>query len=226
MTQLLREYLDSHEYSISIDEFSSGEAFLAANLSCYELVVLDIFMGGLNGIETARQLADGHPGMQIIFCSTSNAYASESYDVYALRYLTKPVERDKLFSTLDRFFLARQALRTLTYKRSRMDEQVYVSEILWIETRDHKCIIHTGSEEIETRTSFAQLREQLQDADFVKPIRYALVSLAAVSAIPTDVLTLKNGETIPISRELRSEIRTAFTNYKMKTMLNRGGAWT
>ena len=220
---LLREYLDLHEYSTPVDEFPSGEGFLNADLSQYDLVILDIFMGELSGIETARRLAESYPGMQIIFCSTSNAYAAESYDVDALRYLTKPVERSKLFATLDRFFQARRAMRTLTFKRNRMDEQVYLSEILWIETRDHKCIIHTSHGALETRTPFTQLQEQLKDADFIKPIRYALVSLAAVSAIPTDVVTLKNGERIPISRDYRTQMRTEFTNYKMRCLLRRGG---
>lgn len=222
---LVREYLDRHEYSMETDEFSSGEAFLAAELSRYDLLILDIFMEGLNGIETARRLAQERPELKIIFCSTSNAYAAESYDVSALRYLTKPIQREKLFSTLDRFLLARKALRTLTFKRSRMDEQVYLSDILWVETRDHKCIIHTTSGDIETRTTFAQLWEQLSDADFVKPIRYALVPLHAVATIPTDVLTLRDGTAIPISRDQRAEMKAAFTNYKMKSMMSRGGSW-
>lgn len=225
MLALVREYLDRHEYSMETDEYSSGEAFLAGDLSRYDLVILDIFMDGINGIETARRLAAQHPELKIIFCSTSNAYAAESYDVAALRYLTKPVQREKLFDTLDRFLLTRKALRTLTFKRNRMDEQVYISDILWVETRDHKCIIHTTDEDIETRTTFSQLWEQLGGADFVKPIRYALVPLHAVAAIPTDVLTLRDGTIIPISRDQRARMRTAFTNYRMNQMLSRGGNW-
>lgn len=222
---LLHKYLDVHGYRIKIDTFSSGEELLQTDVMAYDLVILDIFMGKLNGIETAKELIGRNPGMQIIFCSTSNEFAAESYDVSALRYLTKPVQEDKFFGTLDRYFHAHTTLRTLTFKLNRMDEHVYLSEVLWIETRDHKCVIHTKKDQIVTRTSFAALCDQVKDADFVKPIRYALVSLGAVTSIPNDSFQLSDGSVIPISRELRAEMKKAFTDYKMKTLLKKGGIW-
>ena len=152
---LLNKYLDIHEYIIKIDQFCSGEELLAADVSAYDLVILDIFMAERNGIETAKELIERNAGVQIIFCSTSNEFAAESYDVSALRYLIKPVVEEKFFATLDRYFLAHTTLRTLTFKLNRMDEHVYVSDVLWIETGDHKCVIHTKKESIVTRTSFA-----------------------------------------------------------------------
>ena len=112
-------------------------------------------MGDLNGIETARRLMEDNPNTQIIFCGTSNAYAAESYDVSALRYFIKPISREKLFGTLDRFFRVHTALRTLKFKQNRMDESVYLSDTLWIEADGHKSIIHTRSEDIVTRTPFS-----------------------------------------------------------------------
>ena len=224
MLRLIQDYLDKRELSIRIDLYPDGESFLSSDLSQYDLVVLDIFMGELTGVETARRLRREHPHLQIIFCSSSNSYASESYEVSALQYLTKPVQPERLCATLDRFLLAQRSLRTLTFRVNRMEEQIYVDRLLWIETRDHKCILHTLDGDFETRTPFAELFAQLKDADFIKPIRYALVSLAAVAAIPSDVLTLKNGDTIPVSRDQRQNVRNAFSAYRLKSMLNRGGA--
>lgn len=221
---LLREYLDQHELSVGVDAYSGGEAFLADELDSFGLVILDIFMQGLNGIETARRIRDAHPDLQIIFCSSSNAYAAESYEVCALQYLTKPVQREKLFSTLDRFFRSRLALRTLSFRYNRLDEQVYLDRVLWIETRDHRCVIHTLDGDFETRTTLQQLKDQLCDGDFVKPIRYALVSLQAVATVSGDMLLLKNGETIPISRNLRVPTKAAFAAYKRKQLLGGGVA--
>lgn len=222
MLALLNKYLDRNHYVARIDTYTSGEALLAAEED-YELVVLDIFMDRLNGIQTAEELILRDPGLQIIFCSTSNAYATESYDVAALSYLTKPVREEKLFRALDRFFHAHANLRVLTFKQNRMDEYIYLSDVLWIEAGDHKSVIHTRSGPISTGTLFKTLCEQVETADFVKPIRYACVSLQAVAAIPTDVLTLTDGTAIPISRNLRQEMKKAFSDYKMKSMLRKGG---
>lgn len=223
MLRLVSEYLDMHNYHIRIDEFETGEAFLAASPSSYDLVILDIFMGELNGIETAHRLIDENPDMHIIFCSTSNAYAAESYDVSALRYFIKPISREKLFVTLDRFFHVHTSLRTLTYKLNRMDETIYLSEILWVEADGHRSIIHSRKGDIVTRTPFAQIHDQLKDADFVKPIRYALVSLAAVTSIPMEVFTLANGAEVPISRDQRAAMKKAFSDFKMRKLLQKGG---
>lgn len=223
MLALVAEYLDMHNYHIRIDEYASGEAFLASDVMQYDLLILDIFMGELNGIETAKQLIDRNPNLQIVFCSTSNAYAAESYDVSALRYFIKPISREKLFATLDRFFHVHTSLRTLTYKLNRMDESVYLSEIRWVEADGHRCILHTRKGDIVTRTPFAQICEQLKDADFVKPIRYALVSLESVAAIPTDVFTLTDGTEVPISRDQRPAMKKAFSDFKMRKLLKKGG---
>lgn len=223
MHEAVREYLDIHGYHIRIDEYSTGEEFLKVDISQYKLVILDIFMGDLNGIETAKKLMKDNPSTQIIFCSTSNAYAAESYDVSALRYFIKPITREKLFVTLDRFFYIHTSLRTLKFKQNRMDESVYISDILWIEADGHRSVIHTGSGDIVTRTPFAQLGEQLQDSDFVKPIRYALVALQHVAQIPSDTLTLTDGTRIPVSRDQRRAVKEAFSEYKMRMLLRKGG---
>lgn len=73
-------------------------------------------------------------------------------------------------------------------------------------------MIHTRNGSIQTE--FKQLCQQVEDADFVKPIRYAMVSLKAITAIPTDVLTLCDGTQIPVSRGMRAD---------MKELLKRGG---
>ena len=207
-----------------ITEIAESIGIPEEKIDQYELVILDIFMGELNGIETAKQLVQSHPKVQIIFCSTSNAYAAESYDVSALRYFIKPISREKLFATLDRFFHVHTSLRTLTYKQNRMDEHVYIADILWVEADGHKSILHTRKGDIVTRTPYSQICEQLQDADFVKPIRYALVSLDAVATIPTDELTLIDGNTVPISRDQRNAVKNAFADYKMRKLLKTGGS--
>ena len=219
---ILNRYLDSHGHLAVIDQYVSGEALLATDVSRYELVILDIYMAKLTGIQVAKQLIQKHPGVQLIFCSTSNEFAAESYDVNALRYLVKPIQEEKFIAVLNNFFHAHKNIRTLTFKVNRMDEQVYLTDILWIEADGHRCIIHTREEDIVTRTSLSQLEAQLEGADFVHPIRYALVSLAAVSTIPTEELVLINGEVIPVSRDQRTAVKRAYTDYKMKSLLKKG----
>lgn len=220
---LVNEYLDLHHFHIRIDEFSSGEAFLDGETGDYGLVIMDIFMHSINGIDTVRRLQQSNPIAQVIFCSSSNSYAAESYDLSALRYLLKPLDREKLFAALDRFFAEHTELRTLSYRANRMDERIYLSEILWVEADGHCSVLHTRQGSIATRPPFSKICEELSSPDFVKPIRYALVSLHAVAALPGEVFTLVDGTQIPISRGLRQEMKKAFFGYMMNLKRKMGG---
>ena len=135
--RFFRDITEGSEYTGQTARFASHPAsrqlrqkWYYGRYSYYDLVVLDIFMDELNGVQVAEQLVAKNAGVQIIFCSTSNAYAAESYDVSALRYLIKPVPEEKMFRTLDRLFYAYTALRSLSFKLNRMDEHMYLSEVL------------------------------------------------------------------------------------------------
>ena len=86
----LTEYLDINDILADIDQYSSGEGFLNSDYKSYNLIFMDIFMSGINGMETAKKLIENNHQTQIIFCSTSTEYAAESYDVSALHYQFLP----------------------------------------------------------------------------------------------------------------------------------------
>lgn len=218
----INEYLDINELVAEIDEFESGEAFLKSDTKRYSLVVLDIFMGELNGMDTAKKLIQENKTTQIIFYSTSYEYAAESYDVSALYYLVKPAKKEKTFEVLDKFFSAYMSLKTITVKVGRTEEDVYISEIISVESNNHKCIIHTKTEDIEVSMQLSKLEEMLEPYDFIKPLRYALVSLKEVTAIPTDVVKLTDGTVYSVSRKEREKVKQAFNDYKWKAMFGKG----
>ncbi len=219
---ILHKYMDIHEYDFTIDEFVSGEDLLSADVAVYDLIILDIFMDKLNGIDTAKELIKRKNNVKIIFCSTSNEFAAESYEVDAIRYLTKPVSEEKLFFTLNRYFQAYTAMQMLTYRSNRIDEHILISDVIWIEASGHKSIIHTTDGDIVTTTTLSQFCDQLKNADFIKPIRYALVPLRMISAVPTNKLKLFDGTEISIGRDLKQDIKDAYMDYKMKKLLMKG----
>jgi DNA-binding LytR/AlgR family response regulator len=111
----------------------------------------------------------------------------------------------------------------ITFKQNRMDESVYLADILWIEAGDHKSVIHTRNGDITTSTIFKQFQEELKDADFIKPIRFALVSLDAIASIPGEDIKLIDGTIIGVSRDMRKMVKKEYTEYKMKKLLKKGG---
>ena len=219
----LSEYLDKNSMVAQIDEFTNGESFLNSDTSTYDLVFMDIFMDGINGMETAKRLIENKQHTQIVFCSTSVEFAADSYDVSALHYLVKPLEKEKFFKVLDRFFSTYTNLKTITVKVGRMDEDIFIQDILYVESDNHKCIIHTKNGDINASISISKLAEMLTPYDFIKPVRYAVVALREIVNIPTDTVVLSNGRTFSIGRKERENVKKAFTQYKWKTMQRKLG---
>lgn len=218
LVSILQTYLDKTDHTARIDQFDSGEALLAAGPENYGIVFLDIFMGNVNGMDTARTIFKDNTRTKIVFCSSSPEFGVQSYDVKAVRYLLKPPAEDRIFEIMDYFFHVYTTLRTITVKVGRIEETIYVNDILWIESDRHNCIIHTKQDNIVTRSTFEKLLSQLPEGEFIQPIRYALVSLRAVTGAPSVDLKLIDGTVVPISKDARAAVKKAYTDYCWKKM--------
>lgn len=218
---LLSEYTDKNNLYVKIEEFSSGEGFLASDTAVYSLVFMDIFMDGINGMETAKTLISRNSRVQIVFQSTSTEYAAEAFDIEALHYIVKPVGKEKLFNILDRFFDSVYSLRTVNVKVGRLEESIYISDILYVEADGKRAKVHTKKGVVDVSMSVADLEECLPANEFCRPIRWALVSMREIVAMPTDVLKLSDQTEIPISRLKRKEIQDTFANYSWRSTRRR-----
>ena len=93
--------------SAELTYFKSGEDFLRTwQPDAFELIVLDIFMDKLTGMDVAREIRKTDSDVRIAFGTTSNEFASESYEVNACYYLHKPFDRERVKAMLDRIDLA------------------------------------------------------------------------------------------------------------------------
>lgn len=81
----------------NIDEYTSGEELLRQfSAGRYDLIFLDIYMGGMSGVETAKRIRVLDKNVMLVFVTTSNEFASESYAVKANFYLLKPVRAESI----------------------------------------------------------------------------------------------------------------------------------
>lgn len=218
LARYIREYLDRNNLYALLDVFPSGEALLEGGPEKYGLVVLDIFMGGINGMETARELMKRGGRVQIIFASTSIDYAAEAFAIDALHYIVKPVEKDRLYRVLDRFFESHYAMKTVEVKVGRLEESVYLSEILYVEAQGKRARLHLKSGVMEVSQSLSQMAELLPKGEFCSPIRWALVAMREITAVPTSVVRLSDGTKIPVARGKREEIKERYARFRWDTI--------
>lgn len=221
--ELIKKGFERTDYIESIDCFESGEEFLSSDRDKYDLVFMDIYMSGINGMETAKKLYSENKYTKIVFCTTSADFGVESYDVEAMRYLLKPIEEERFFAVLDFFFRNFAAKKTITVTCDRIDETIALDDILWIESQGHKSVIHTTNGDYTTRQSLSDFQKELEQFGFLKPVRYALVSINAVVGTPNKTIELNDGTVFDIPKDKRVAIRNAFADIKYKKLIENLG---
>lgn len=200
---------------VQVDTFPSGEAFWFRYEKdrSFDILLLDIEMGGRNGVEVARQIRQDNQRMQIIFITGFPDFLAEGYEVSALHYLMKPVSSDKLYDVLDRAAgnLARRE-RCLSVTFDRQTDLVPLDRILYVEAQRQFVAIHTKKQVYRMKASLGEVEAAL-DGRFFRCQRSFLVNLGHVARIKSNCVVLRDGEEIPISRGMAQEIGKAIIQW-------------
>lgn len=212
---LVNQWATSKEDSVQLSTFTSAENFLFhyEDNSNYDILLLDIEMGNMDGVTLAKNLRQNNDTVQIIFITGFADYISQGYDVQALHYLMKPVEPNKIFTVLDR------AVSTL-HKSEKMlvlpaDGKIIrlpLKEIQYIEVFSHTLAVVAKSETFRVKMSLSEIEKMLDDS-FVRCHRSYLVGLSFVSRLSKTEVILDTGKILPLSRNAAPLVHKAFINY-------------
>lgn len=148
LSALVKSWAEKMGHGIRISVFPSAEAFLFQyeEEKDFDLLLLDIEMGKMNGVELARKVREENAGIQIVFITAYPDFISEGYEVSALHYLMKPLKEEKLFEVLGR--AAVNLGKKERYEIFRTDGEtvrVPVSEIVSVEAFSHSVQMVTNS---------------------------------------------------------------------------------
>ena len=225
LTALLRACLAARALpsTAEILEYDSGEALTAAFFpGAFALLFLDIYMGGMTGVETARRLKALDPDCTVVFTTTSREHGADAFDVGAFHYLLKPVSPEKLCAVLDKWRAANDEIRTVSLKCGRTERVLYVRDILYVDVLRRQCTVHTKTETVVTSLPLVTLSALLPADEFVRPIRYCLAALAHIRSVGAETCLLDNGEQLPLSRQERENVRAQFAAYRLRALRRRG----
>lgn len=179
------------EYQV-IEEVSSGEELIQLVIAQRpEIVLADINMPGMNGVEAVKICKERFPGLQVIFTTGHDEFAVEAFNISAADYIVKPIERTRLFMALEKAKKLVQLYRNADQKKNRNKLAIKsnntflylsVDEILYIEKGGRKTILHTANSQFETSESLQELEGKLP-AHFYKTHRSYLVNLKKIIKI-------------------------------------------
>ena len=205
---LVTRWAKDRDTAVTAVPFPSAEAFLFdySEDRDFDILLLDIEMGAINGVELAKTVRAENDAVQMVFITGFPDFIAEGYEVSALHYLMKPVDRDKLFSVLDRAAAnLEKAERRLRVTFERRTDYVPFSKILYLEAQKQYVRIVTEGEEYRMKASLAETAAQL-DEYFFPCQRSFIVNMRHVARILPDRVVLKNGAEVPISRGMAEKI--------------------
>ncbi|MDO4513518.1 MAG: LytTR family DNA-binding domain-containing protein [Lachnospiraceae bacterium] len=211
----LRRWAEKTNRIIEIHTFLSAEQFLFQyeEEKDFHILVLDIEMQRMNGVELAKKLRLDNRQLQILFVTGYPDFMAEGYEVDALHYLIKPVDPRKLFRVLEK--AADNLTKTekvLLLQDNGELRRLIIRNILFVEVFSHSCTLHTTEGIIETRISIGELGNRLGEA-FIRVHRSYLVNLGQIKRIAKTDIFLEDGSTVPLARRKYTEVNLAFIRY-------------
>ena len=212
---LLEQYCQNIGNTSHIDDYPSGETLLAAeNLTRYDVFFLDIYMDGLSGLQIGKTLRELAPQSSIIFITSSEERALESYGLQAEGYLVKPVGFSDLATLLNRRLSHLPKMgETLRIISNRLTLDIPISQILYIEVFNKKSLIHTAEGVFTTYTPLAKLSQELPSEHFMRCHKSFLVNMEAIISTGKDAFLLEDGTSIPISTRESKRLRELYNDW-------------
>ena len=197
-----------------IRTFTDGAALLADPQPC-DLIFLDIEMPGLDGISVGQKCKHRDPEVSIIVISSYPEYLDEAMRFHVFRYLSKPLDRQRLFRNLKDFLNDYHSrIQNIPVETKGGVQMLPVSKIILIEAVNRKVLIHTNDGDLESLHNMAYWLKQLPDSQFFQSHRSFIVNFAHVSSFDHTLIYLTK-DNIPayLTRRKYHEFKNAYLNY-------------
>ncbi len=217
---LCKQFFDKKEISAEVDKYSSGPALLEATTS-YDLILLDMEMPEMNGIEVGRALREKSPNTEIIFITSFAEYAIDGYQVQAFGYLLKNDLNQTLNACLS------SVIAKITAKRSRRlfkfvegHTSLLLDDLIYVESRAKKLIFHVRHQGDIQETAYHlygkidDIQYSISEFRFIRTNQSYLVNSAHIKKVKCYDTELSNGEILSIPKARYSHVKEQYALYK------------
>ena len=202
------------------EEYDSGEDFIKAYTpGRFDIIFMDIFMKGIDGIETIRQIRQVDRQVLVVFLTTSREYIFEAAPLHIFDYVSKPCSFERMSCVLSE---ARQTLpeqnKTLNFLCGRQNVCLKLQEIMYIESDNNYTVFMTRGGRFRYRISFSSAAELLTDERFLNCTRGVMLNMDYIHDHYNDIFEMTDGKKFPIRRNGRKEIIGQYEQYQFSKL--------
>ena len=199
--RILTAWSQDRQIHVQTEPFASAESFLFryAEDKVWDILLLDIEMGAMDGVSMAKRVRQDNEAVQIVFITGYSDYIAEGYEVAALHYLMKPVNKDKLFTVLDRALEKRkQEERCLNLEAYGEMVRIPFYEIRYLDVHQNYVTVHAKADYTVKRT-LGDFEKELDDR-FHRVGRGMILNLKFIQRVTKTEVRLSDGTVLPLPR--------------------------
>jgi len=197
----IRGILEEMKVPCQVCQFYGGWELLQSQ-ETFDIIFLDIIMGGLDGMRTAKMVREKAYDKLLVFISASRDYVFDAYDVEAFQYLVKPIDDKKLKSVLQKAVrkTKERSQAFLIVNRDRQKKKLFLDDIYYFEIRGRMIEAHGIGGIFSYYEQIGLLEKELQGKGFFRCHKSYLVNLKYVDGYNRQEIMLDNGERIVIAK--------------------------
>ena len=202
LTRYVRESFAALGQKVELFTYENGEDLLAdSKKHSFSILFSDIGLPGQNGIEVALKLRKSGSKAAFVFTTVTQEYMAQSYSVWAVHYLVKPVTFEEVDEAARRALsLSNGEDKTVDILVARHTETIPLSDIYYIEGSNRQCIVCTSTGNYTPYVSVKEMLQKLDDERFVHCHRSYIVNMDHVIGVRQDRAVVRGDILIPIRR--------------------------
>lgn len=209
----LKKFSDEIVEGVTIDKYANGVDFLEGYTNQYDLILLDIDMPKISGIDVARTIREKNADVVLMFVTAMTQYALAGFEVDAIDYVIKPISYPDFSLKLKkakRFIEMNQKDQPILLQTRAGMVKLNIKDILYVESSLHYCIYHTEVQEYKVRESMTSAEQKLEPYNFARCNSGYLVALKHIKSIIKDDVYVGR-YVLKISRSKKAKFIEKFT---------------
>lgn len=215
LKQYLEEYFTQNHYPLpELVSYSDGDSLLA-DQGKKDIVFLDIEMPGSNGIHVSSELKKTYPNVLILITTSYEQYLDDAMGVQVFRYLSKPLEKKRLFRNLnDAMHAYLRLVSTVIIDDGKASVKISEAEIIYIEAQERISLVHTISGIYSDKRTMQSWRNTLNADSFFQTHKSYIVNMKHVLCYDHQLISfISCQDHAYLSRRKYKEFKRAYLFY-------------
>ncbi len=223
--ECISEYSTEHSVEYDVHSFRGGEKLLETKLS-FDLIFLDIEMGGIDGLKTAQLFREIDKKARIVYVTNHSEFALRSYAVHPFDFVVKPFEKERIYSVLGELsrYLTENAEKEAVIQLKGEDGPLLLSlkNIYAFEyTGNRRITVYTKSEKYRIKGSLSDIFTLVDSENFVSPHKSFIVNMEHIDKLNNFTLYTTNGIEVPVAQKKLKEFHNEFSRF-IKNYIRQG----